>query len=114
MCLTPQEQILVLAVRVAQAQNALEEFVRGRGLNDPGQQMELRAVRERLERRDDQRAIAAFERALTMDAEAACWSSPEPGVMEFRRPAPVVTKDERGRISLDRPLPAIMSETDWL
>jgi hypothetical protein len=93
MCLTPQEQILVLAVRVAQAQNALEEFVRGRGLNDPGQQMELRAVRERLERRDDQRAIAAFERALTTGEPMS------PAWIEALDPG--------------RPLPVIMDEADW-
>jgi hypothetical protein len=89
MCLTPQEQILMLAVRVAQAQNALEEFVRGRGLNDPGRQPELQTVRQWLDRRDDQRAIAAFERALTADAEPL-WVEYEPGV------------------SAGRPLPAIM------
>jgi hypothetical protein len=98
MCLTPHEQILMLAVRVAQAQNALEEFVRGRGLNDPGRQTELQVVRQWLDRRDDQRAIAAFERALT---EA-----------DSDRALPQLAAHDMNR-GVGRPLPKIMDEAAW-
>jgi hypothetical protein len=86
MCLTPHEQILMLAVRVAQAQNALEEFVRGRGLNDPGRQTELQVVRQWL------------DRALT---EA-----------DSDRALPQLAAHDMNR-GVGRPLPKIMDEAAW-